>query len=32
LATSFGVSGLNAVDLNGAQITGLTAGYTASVQ
>ncbi len=30
--TSFGVSGLNAVDLNGATITGLTAGFTAAVQ
>ncbi len=31
-ATSFGVSGLNAVDLNGAAIAGLTEGYTAALQ
>lgn len=30
--TSFSVSGLYAVDLNGATITGLTGGYTASLQ
>ena len=31
-ASSFGLSGFNAVDLNGAPIAGLIAGYTAAIQ